>query len=81
MAQIAFWQAGNITFPNGIIVTVDMPCLLMYQQLGSNYKLVLSNPLNTSINVHIVLSGTITDNLYLQTSSGQNGGASVSTIR
>jgi hypothetical protein len=76
MLQAAFWNQGSITAPNGMIITVDKPCLLLFQEIGDNYKVHLSNPLNQQIDVNVDIDGNIQNNIRFRLPSGEYAGSS-----
>ncbi len=56
---IAFYQAGSITLDFDFTLTVDQACLVLIDITGTDYKISVSNPLNTAINVNLEVSKSL----------------------
>lgn len=73
MLQAAFYEAGSVTLPNGVIVIVDNKCALMIDFDGNDYKISISNPENTALNVTVSLSGEINASHSFNEGIGEKG--------
>jgi len=59
MLQAAFFEAGSVTLPNGVTVSVSAPCALMITFDGNHYEIAISNPDHKALHCNVTLSGAI----------------------
>ena len=73
MLQAAFYEAGSVTLPNGVTVSVDKKCALMIKFDGEDYEISISNPENTALGVTVSLSGGINASHSFNEGIGEKG--------
>ncbi len=51
--QAAFYKAGVLRIKNGLVITVNKPCLLLVHQKKEGLQIAVSNPKNKPLNVEV----------------------------
>jgi chondroitin AC lyase len=60
LTQIAFYGSGELQIPEGPVVSVDRPCLIMLHRTGKGFNLSVSNPENEPCTVNVAISARLT---------------------
>ena len=76
--QAVFYQAGRVSFPDGQIVTVDCPCLLLYHHEAGRAVLTLADPRQKEQLLTLGLCGRITAEVSVSLPQREYGGSSLS---
>jgi chondroitin AC lyase len=78
--QAVFWKHGRITLPDGTIVKVDKPCLLMIKFASKHIEVTAANPKNKrlSVNIEIFSKNEGKKSICLELPCGEFAGQSIS---
>ncbi|MBC8039812.1 MAG: discoidin domain-containing protein [Opitutaceae bacterium] len=81
LVQAAFFQAGTLTTPQGLIVTVTQPCLVMVDQATSPATVTVADPTQELVSVQMTITepGQAPRALNYTLPTGDNAGRSTST--
>ena len=76
---IAFYQAGSLTLPSGMVLVVDQPCLVLVEENAAPATALVSNPNGTALTVNLTVtpSGGGAQTLVFNLPGAGQGGASV----
>ncbi len=57
--QAAYYKAGVLRIKNGLVITVNKPCLLLIHQKKEGLQIAVSNPKNKPLNVEVEISARL----------------------
>lgn len=77
--QAVFWKRGSINLPEGTIIEVDKPCLLMVEFASKHIEVTAANPKNKRLSVNIKIISKIEGkkSICLELPSGEFAGQSI----
>lgn len=76
IAFATFFEYGSVTFPNGMVVKVDVPAMILVKHVDGKLSISVSNPYNHGTNVNV----TITENGKVKTAKIKLPGVDEETL-
>ena len=59
LCQATFWKPGKLNLPDGTLLSVDTPCLLMLRYEKDKVHITVSNPENEPLYIAVEINRTL----------------------